>query len=160
MKENPFLEVARSAVVIRRDQIFKDGNHRTSTLLCFEYLRMASFVLEAHPLLIYSILSIVGEIRFERSVLILQRMLQKRSYKVAEDLPSVEYLQQKACEAKELPVWATQVYQAESIFTDVKIPLIERRAFARWLKRYDRLLFRSWRIIRTRAGTARDWIAR
>jgi len=156
MEGRLFLEVERSAVVIRSDQVFKDGNHRTSTLLCFEYLRMANFVLEAHPLLIYSILSIVGEMRFERSVLILQRMLQTRSYKVAEDLSSVECRQQKACEVKQLPVWATQVYQAEPIFTDVKIPLIERREFARWLKRYDRPLFRSWRIIRTRVGTARD----
>ena len=160
MRENPFLEVARSAVVIRRDQIFKDGNHRTSTLLCFEYMRMANFVLTAHPLLIYSILSVADEMSFERSVLVLQRMLQKGSYKVTEDLSSVEYRRQKACEVKELPVWASQVYQAESIFTNIKIPLVERRAFARWLKRHDRLLFRSWRIIRTRAGTARDWIAR
>ena len=160
MKENPFLEVARSAVVIRRDQVFKDGNHRTSTLLCFEYMRMANYALTANPLLIYSVLSVADEMSFERSVSMLQQMLQRGSYKVAEGLELVKYRRQKASEVKELPVWVTQVYQAESIFTNIKIPLDERRAFSRWLKRYDSLLFRSWRIIRTRAGTARDWIAR
>lgn len=122
-------EVARSCVHLRLEQYFFDGNHRTSTLLLFEHLRLCNVAITAPPLHVYLFLGLAEDLRAEPTIALLVRFLERHSMFGATEIPTGY-----RSTIKEIPVLATQVYLVYSALFNGFAGLRQRRAAYRWLK--------------------------
>jgi hypothetical protein len=149
-KEAVIHEISRSSVTFRLEQYVVDGNHRTSTLLIYEYLSTFNMRLDYHPLLIYLLLSLGEELGLHQTATTLANFISKH---VSNSGVTEAYRNDYRRKIKEeIPLLATQIYQIRLSLSNRTKDLDERRKAYRWLKREHTWLWRGLHILVTLDG--------